>query len=106
MSEVVVVAIFRPRPGRGDAVEEALQEAIRRTHEEPGCIRYALHRSLGEGDVVMFIERWQSREALGRHGEQPYIAELGEALRDIVTGPAEIHFLEPRPSGDPVKGAL
>ena len=106
MSEVVVVATFHARPGRADAVEAELQEAIARTHEEPGCIRYALHRTLGGGDVVMFIERWESREALAAHGRQPYIARLGEAMAGLTPGPVEIHFLEPRPSGDPVMGVL
>ena len=106
MSEVVVVATFHARPGMADAVEAELQDAIVRTHEEPGCIRYALHRALDGGDVVMFIERWESREALAEHGQKPYIAGIGEALGDLTTGPVELHFLEPRPAGDPVKGVL
>jgi quinol monooxygenase YgiN len=106
VSEVVVVATFHARPGRADEVEAELQEAIARTHEEPGCIRYALHRALDGGDVVMFIERWESREALAEHGQKPYITRLGEALAGLTTGPVEIHLLEPRPAGDPVKGVL
>ena len=106
MSEVVVVATFHARPGKADEVEAELQDAIVRTHEESGGIRYALHRTLGGGDVVMFIERWESREALAAHGQQPYVTRLGEALAGLTGGPAEIHFLEPRPAGDPVKGIL
>ncbi|MDX6554398.1 MAG: hypothetical protein QOD86_593 [Miltoncostaeaceae bacterium] len=106
MSEVVVVAIFRARPGQVDAVEAELQDAIRRTHEEPGCIRYALHRALDGGEVVMFVERWESAEALAAHGQQPYITRLGEAMAGLTTGPVELHFLEALPSGDPVKGVL
>lgn len=101
-----MVATFHARPGRADEVEAQLQDAIVRTHEEPGCIRYALHRTLGGGDVVMFIERWASREALAAHGRQPYIARIGEAMAGLTTGPVEIHVLEPRPAGDPVKGRL
>jgi quinol monooxygenase YgiN len=104
--EVVVVATFHALPGKADAVEAELQDAIVRTHEEPGCIRYALHRSLDGGDVVMFIERWESREALAAHGQQPYITRIGEALAGLTTGPVELHFLEPRPAGDPVTGVL
>lgn len=106
MSEVVVVAAFHAKPGHADEVEAELQDAILRTHEEEGCIRYALHRTLGGGDVVMFIERWASSEALAEHGQKPYIARLGEALSHLTTGPVELHFLEPRPAGDPVKGLL
>ena len=106
MSEVVVVAVFRARPGQVDAVEAELQDAIARTHEEPGCIRYALHRALDGGEAVVFIERWESREALAEHGQKPYITRLGEAMAGLTTGPVELHFLEPLPSGDPVKGVL
>ena len=101
-----MVATFHARPGRADEVEAELQDAIVRTHEEPGCIRYALHRTLGGGDVVMFIERWESQEALAEHGQKPYITRIGPALADLTTGPVELHFLEPRPAGDPVKGVL
>jgi quinol monooxygenase YgiN len=106
MSEVVVVATFHARPGKADEVEAELQDAIVSTHEEPGCIRYALHRSLDGGDVVMFIERWKSREALVEHGQKPYITRIGDALADLTTGPVELHFLEARPGGDPIKGVL
>jgi quinol monooxygenase YgiN len=106
MSEVVVVAIFRARPGQVDAVVAELQDAIVRTHDEPGCIRYALHRGLDGGEAVVFIERWESAEALAAHGRQPYITRLGDAMAGLTTGPVELHLLEALPSGDPVKGVL
>lgn len=105
MSEVVVVASFRAKPGRADEVEAALQDAIRRTHEERGCIRYALQRGVSDPGLVMLIERWASAEDLARHAEQPHVTGLGDAL-DMLAAPIDVQVLAPRPAGDPEKGRL
>lgn len=105
MSEVVVVATFRAQPGRADEVEAGLGDAIRRTHAEPGCIRYALQRGVSDPDLVMLIERWASAEDLARHAEQPHVTGLADRL-DMLAEPIAVQVLSPRPAGDPVRGTL
>ena len=61
------------------AVKEAgLQKAIR---GEEGCLQYDYHLSCEGEDQVVLIERWQSEEALRRHGAQPHMQRLA-ALKE------------------------
>lgn len=105
MSEVVVVASFRAQPGRADEVEAGLQEAIRMTHGEAGCIRYALQRGVSDPDLVMLIERWASADDLAQHAEQPHVTGLAARL-DMLAEPIDVQVLSPRLAGDGVKGRL
>ena len=72
MSDVVVVADLLAAPGTGDALVEAFAEAIARTHEEEGCLLYALHRDPADPDHFVHLERYRSQADLDSHMAQPY----------------------------------
>lgn len=103
MSAVVVVATFHPAPGRTDELIEAVTAAIPEVHDEDGCELYALHR---DGDTVVMIEKWASREALGVHSRGAALTALGPKLRDLVSGPADVLVLDPVPAGTEARGTL
>ena len=106
MENVVVVAMFRVHPGRGEEAVAAFSPTIEQTHGEEGCNAYALHRDANDPDVLVLVERWVDREALDSHLQQPYVARLGEVAGEFLVEPPTIHFSEPVPVGDPVKGTL
>ncbi len=105
MAEVVVVASIRARAGQEEAALAALAEAAARTHEEVGCLLYALHRSPDDPARIVIIEHWESRAALDDHLQKPYIRALGEQTQ-LLDGAPDVHFLEPVPEGDAGKGRL
>jgi len=105
MSEAIVVATFTAKPGKGDAVEAGLQDAILHTHAESGCLLYALHRGTTKTDTLVFIERWTSADSLAEHAGQPWVTGLS-ALSDLLTGPPQVEILRALPAGDPTKGRL
>ncbi|MCU0313601.1 MAG: antibiotic biosynthesis monooxygenase [Solirubrobacteraceae bacterium] len=106
MSGVVVVAVFRAKPGRADEVLAGLRPVIEQTHGEAGCLTYALHRDNADPDRLVLVERWTSQVALESHFQQPYMAAVGELAGELLAEPPAIHFCTPLPQGDPVKGAL
>lgn len=105
MSEVVVAAAFKIKPGREQEAEEVLREVARATHGEEGCITYALHRGLDEPGRFVLIERWRSRADLDAHLQQPHVTRLADTA-DALDEPAGVWFTEALPEGDPEKGAL
>jgi quinol monooxygenase YgiN len=105
MSEVVVAAAFKIKPGREAEAEEVLREVVRETHGEEGCMLYALHRGLDDPGRFVVLERWRSREALDAHFQQPYMTKLAAAA-DALEEPAGVWFTEALAEGDPAKGAL
>jgi quinol monooxygenase YgiN len=105
MAEVVVVATLKAKPGREDEVEAALAGIAVPSHEEPGCIRYALHRGVDDPTRIVLVERWASRQDLDEHFTHPYTQNLPDPS-EYLDEPPQIFFLEPRPTGDETKGTL
>lgn len=101
---VVVVATFVAKPDRADEIERFGREVVTPTHDEDGCVKYALHRDTSDPNTFVLVEVWRSQQDLDQHFTQPHmalVAELQDALED-----SSVHFLEPVPYGDEAKGAL
>ena len=106
MSTVVVIATFKARAGRAEEVIAGLTPVIEQTHDEAGCLAYALHRDANDPDTLVLVERWTSQVALESHFQQPYIAGLGEVAAELLAQPPVLHICAPLTIGDPIKGAL
>lgn len=59
---------------RADFLENA-RTVIGATVKEPGCTSYDLTSSITEPNCFVFVERWETREALGKHFETPHVKE-------------------------------
>lgn len=103
---VTVVALITVKPGSEDVALAALTPCAEQTHQESGCVKYALHRSTVDPQQFVLVELWESQADLDAHFQQPYMGELLSALADHVTEPPAIHFLAPVPIGDSPKAML
>jgi quinol monooxygenase YgiN len=101
---VVVVATITPKPEYRDDVIAAMKKAIPLVHAEDGCELYALHT---DGDQLVMIERWTSREALKKHGtEAPAMRDFNAEIGDKLAAPTVVLRLDAVPAGDAAKGQL
>lgn len=70
---------------------EGVLEAIR---AEDGCIRYDYYLSEKDGNELLLIEQWESRQHQQVHLEQPHMVQLrsfkGEYITDTVLGEVEL----------------
>ncbi|MEU7818939.1 putative quinol monooxygenase [Pseudonocardia sp. NPDC049154] len=106
MSPVIVVATISPKPGEEQAVREAFLAAIPKVHDEAGCGKYALHESTGDSTDLVFVERWESAEALKTHSTAPALAEVGKALKGRLAGPIDVKTFTPIPAGTTEQGTI
>jgi quinol monooxygenase YgiN len=107
VSELIVIAIMKPKPGREAEALEHRKRKVEVTHaEDDGCYLYALHRDLNEPGQLVIIERWESRAHLTAHARADHSVRSLKELEDLLVEPASIMYLEAIPAGDPVKGAL
>lgn len=106
MAETVVVAVFVAKEGKEDALVEGLRPAIEQTHDEEGCLAYALHRDKQNPSRFALVEVWRSQADLDEHMQKPYVAALGAAAGELLAEPPQLSFTEPVPIGDAGKGAL
>ena len=107
MSEVVGVVHVRAAEGKADEVVAAFTTCIEQTHQEEGCLTYALHRDAGDPNHLVLVERWRSQEDLDAHMTQPYVADLFAVAGTpgLLAAAPELAFLTPLGVGGP-KGTL
>jgi quinol monooxygenase YgiN len=105
-SAVVVVATIHVKPGSEDAALEALSASIGPTHEEPGCLTYALHHDLDDPARFVVVERWESPAALEAHAQTPHLKALFARVGPLVATAPTILRTTAIPVGDPAKGVL
>jgi quinol monooxygenase YgiN len=105
MPEIVVIATAQAKPGREDEVLAALSGLVGPTHEEEGCILYALHRGIENPAQMAIVERWKSQEALDEHFTRPHMAALGEVV-ELLEAPPSIVAYEAVPAGREEKSRL
>jgi quinol monooxygenase YgiN len=105
VAEVVVVAVAKAKEGKEDQVAARLQEVAAQSHEEEGCLLYAIHRGADDPARIVVVERWRSRADLDEHLTKPYVATVGQHVELLAESP-QTHFLEALPVGDRVKGGL
>jgi quinol monooxygenase YgiN len=71
MIYVIATLIVRPEK-RADFLENA-RIVIAATVREAGCVTYDLTSSITEPNEFIFVERWQTREALAAHFETAHL---------------------------------
>jgi quinol monooxygenase YgiN len=102
---VEVVAEIQLVAGSEEEALAALRELIEVTHaKDDGCLLYALHRDLAEPTRLVFVEKWESPEALAAHGQSDHIAALRSAPG--IAAPPRVLVLESLGYGDADKGTL
>ena len=82
---------------REDTLDELLALSlahVERSRREPGCLAHAVHVDAEDPLRLVFVERWQSREALGAHFRLPESGEFVAALRALVAEPPSLDVYE------------
>jgi quinol monooxygenase YgiN len=96
MSLIVVVARLQGKPGKQAELIAAAQKAIEGVRQEPGCISYAMYQDTGSENDFVFVEEWQDIDALREHTSSEHLAELGQALPDLLAAEPDVrvHTIE------------
>ena len=106
MDRVVVIATLTVNEGMEDKALEILTPVIQATHDEAGCLTYAIHQDNADPRTFVIVEHWTSQVALDNHFVQPHMATLAEHAADLLAEPPVIRFCRPLGIGDGVKGSL
>ena len=108
MTDVVAVIHVRAAEGKVDEVVAAFTTCIEKTHEEEGCLAYALHRDSADPSHLVLVERWRSQADLDAHMTRPYVADLFAVAGTpgMLAAPPELSFVAPLRIGRPDKAVL
>jgi quinol monooxygenase YgiN len=70
-------------------VGQAVAQASR---AEDGCIDYRIYQDMENPDEFVFVEEWESDEALRRHFATSHVAEFMQAILATLAGPPDVKF--------------
>lgn len=94
-SQLTVVAAFKARPGKEEALRIVLQALVAPTLQEEGCLSYDLHESLEDRSQFLFYENWTSRELLDKHLHSSHVQAMLLRKEELCLGAPEITLWEP-----------
>jgi quinol monooxygenase YgiN len=96
-----VVAIVTAKPGKREAILEAMRANLAAVRAEQGCIEYGpatdapsvgpFQTNAGP-DTVFVIEKWTDAAALKAHAAAPHMAAYAAKVKDLIAGRV-IHVL-------------
>ncbi len=70
---IVVEGTVRIPPENLEAARPVMEQMIRASRAEPGCIDYAYAIDVLDPGLVRVTERWESRAALAAHFEEAHM---------------------------------
>ena len=92
-SMILSFAKINPLPGKQQVVVDILRSVIGPTRIKSGCMDCAVYTNQGEGQTILYLEQWQSREPLDRHIRSELYFRVLSAM-ELANEPPEIYFHE------------
>jgi quinol monooxygenase YgiN len=97
---IVVVGRVSTDAEKRDELVRVGQAVARASREEAGCLHYRVYEDTEAPDRFVFVEEWESMEALERHFATAHIAEFMRAILGVITAPPDVKFHEVSGSRD------
>jgi len=92
---VVIVARLRAKEGKEKEMEQALLKMFPKVREqEPGTLRYIMHRAKEDPRLFLFYEKYKDQEAFQHHSSTPYFKELFNTIGPLMEGNPSIEMYE------------
>jgi quinol monooxygenase YgiN len=73
---ITVVARWRVKEGHLDDVLAHVAELRTASLDEPGCLEYAVFRSIEAADELLLVERYRDAAAVDAHRQSPHYGAL------------------------------
>ena len=89
---IVVVGRVSTDAEKRDALVEVGQAVAKASRKEAGCISYRVYEDTEVANDFVFIEEWESDEALQRHFATEHVADLMRAIPAAIVAPPDVKF--------------
>jgi quinol monooxygenase YgiN len=72
---LVVIARYRAKPGKGDAVAAILARHTGPTRAEPGCVSFLVNRAIDDPERFVLYEQYDDETAFQAHRQTAHFGE-------------------------------
>ncbi|PYN73250.1 MAG: antibiotic biosynthesis monooxygenase [Candidatus Rokuibacteriota bacterium] len=88
--ELFIFARFHARPGKQDALAEALRDVLAPSSEEPGCLSIHAFRSIRDPQLFYIHSRWKDEAAFEIHSGLPHTIRFVERVEPLIDHPFDV----------------
>src|SRR4051794_21658631 len=89
---IVVVARVKTDAAKRDELMRVALTNVAASRGDAGCISYTFYEDTQVPNHFVFVEEWESQEALQAHFATPHIAEFMGAIPATLVAPPDIQF--------------
>jgi quinol monooxygenase YgiN len=89
---IVVVGRVQTDADRRAALIGVGQAVASASREEAGCISYRLYEDIERTNEFVFVEEWESRDALQQHFATEHVGEFMRAIPATIVAPPDVKF--------------
>ncbi len=90
---ILAVLELTSAPEKREEILELLQFSVDRLEGKPGCLSSGVYEAREDKQTILYLERWESEEALHRHVQSNLYLGVLNAM-DLAMEPREINFYE------------
>ncbi|HID7510809.1 TPA: putative quinol monooxygenase [Enterobacter hormaechei] len=92
---ISIIAVLKAKPGKIDALKQALRALLLPTRREPGNVEYMLYQLRDTPDVFYVREAWHGQQGLDEHIALPHFQAFILQLNDLLAEPLRLDYLTP-----------
>lgn len=89
---IVVVGRVRADPAQRETLIRIGQAVAASSRAEAGCISYRVYEDTEIENEFVFVEEWESSDALERHFATPHVGEFMAAIPATLVAPPDVKF--------------
>jgi quinol monooxygenase YgiN len=89
---IVVVAKVRTDPERRADLVRVGQTVASASRQEPGCLHYRVYQDSEDENAFVFVEEWESQEALEAHFATAHVGEFMAAINATLVAAPDVKF--------------
>jgi quinol monooxygenase YgiN len=92
---IYLIATMTVKPEMRAEFIAAAIACIKEVRKEPGNIAYDMHESVTDHSKMVFVEQWESAEALAPHRTVEHMKVFGRVAVKCMTQPPKLEIITP-----------
>ena len=89
---IVAVGRVKTDAEKRQALIQIGQKVAAASRSESGCISYRIYQDTESAEDFVFVEEWESEEALQTHFRTAHIAEFMGSIMSAIVGAPDVRF--------------
>ena len=89
---IVVVGRVVTDTDRREALVRIGQAVAAASRQETGCVSYRVYQDTEQENEFVFVEEWESSEALQQHFATAHVGEFLQAIPATIVAPPDVKF--------------